>query len=427
MRIIRPRTLLAQGAPTLVGSGNVGGIPAWVTNLQPGTSSAVSLNLPKNLDPDPNRVQTWDKPGGSGGMRMMWQGVGAGGGRFNPYWGRLGALFNWGGGHLSYQGNQILNWEVDTLVWLALTDPFKSFDGTLGVPLQNSDPTWADFLPIETPATNGSPVSAHCYDIQVMMPPGSFGGIVGAKGAFFMPAQTALGYQSPWWAPAGHLYDFAAGAPWQRFPLNSFMPITHNNIGTNMSGLFDTVGNRVLTMGPSDTYIAQLPNTNNPSWSKINLAVSSALLSGGITTAFYAAKNWILAFQNTGLFVCDLNQSPPKWVAQPLTQPYTSWPTSAGQAGFSVGFVPELGDFFLYVFSVDGLTQLSTIYWITPGANISATPWNVITETFTGTINGNFKSPDWGRFFFHPTLKVFLYSGAYDQPVYAIKSTRIHL
>ncbi|MFO0724090.1 MAG: hypothetical protein U1E65_09930 [Myxococcota bacterium] len=129
--------------------------PAWVANLVPGTWAAISTNTISDVDPardpsaNPNYPNEAPWRGGTGqaGVITAW-----GGGAMAYGFGEKGTFLVWGGGHGDYHGNEIYAFDLSTLRWSRLNDPYPN-------PMFNG----IDAYP-EGHYPDGTPVPVHTTD-----------------------------------------------------------------------------------------------------------------------------------------------------------------------------------------------------------------------------------------------------------------------
>jgi hypothetical protein len=136
-------------------------------------------------------------------------------GVYNPYYSNLGALHVHGGGHLSYYGNEVYAFNLDTRKWdpASHTPAFR----IVGAPLSaTQDPyfnvQWGEHQPIN-PANGAEPCAPHSYDSQAIVPP-ELGG--GAKGSFIVIAKMFCHRNADGGSWNTHALDLSTGR-WRRY------------------------------------------------------------------------------------------------------------------------------------------------------------------------------------------------------------------
>ena len=101
--------------------------PDWVFDIEPGTWATVGENSLSDVDPadDPDAnpehpgSPPWNGTNGQSAMIGAWNG-----GAFATDFGRSGALIVYGGGHNDYWGSEVYAFDMDTLRWERLSDPY---------------------------------------------------------------------------------------------------------------------------------------------------------------------------------------------------------------------------------------------------------------------------------------------------------------
>jgi hypothetical protein len=101
--------------------------PPWTLPLVAGTWQAISKNRMKDVDPETDPAANPNYPGESdwhgnsrqGGVIAAW-----GGGALALGYGKYGALLLWGGGHQDYYGNEVYAFDLESLQWSRLSNPY---------------------------------------------------------------------------------------------------------------------------------------------------------------------------------------------------------------------------------------------------------------------------------------------------------------
>jgi len=176
---------------------NVSGpAPSWVTNIAPGTWSAVSLNTISDVDPaddaaaNPNYPNTppWSGNTGQIAVTTTWNG-----GAFAERAGPKGSLIMWGGGHKDYYGNEVYAFSMETRRWTRESNPYRN----VSFPVSNG--IWPD----------GSPSVPHTYSMSSYHPP--------TNSFVCLNTQSS---NSPSNVTVPVLFSFASKS-WRRGPVNS--------------------------------------------------------------------------------------------------------------------------------------------------------------------------------------------------------------
>jgi hypothetical protein len=127
----------AQGSgPITSSSGGLGGgaeipeeAPPWARNLIEGAWIEIGENTISDVDPanDPSAnpnypdAAPWHGNSGHAAVVSAWNG-----GAYAYGLGDYGSLLIWGGGHADYYGNEVYAFDLGTLTWSRLTDPYEA-------------------------------------------------------------------------------------------------------------------------------------------------------------------------------------------------------------------------------------------------------------------------------------------------------------
>lgn len=182
----------------------------------------------RDVDPCPRSNCSYNRGGGfnSDGNRYVVDAFS--GGVFNPWYSRNGALVLHGGGHGDSGENSVYVFDLDTMQFARVSDPYDDVDKAAK---KNFDRDHGEH-------PDGSPASAHTYDLLAVIPPDAGGG---RQGALLRPISLAVlgpSLNVGW----SHAYDFAAGE-WRRYSKNK-CPMRVSASGVQMSAL-DTQRKRV--------------------------------------------------------------------------------------------------------------------------------------------------------------------------------------
>lgn len=126
--------------------------PDWVRQLLAGRWTSVSKNRIVDVDAARDPAVNRNYPGsppwrgceGIGGIVDDWNG-----GALASGYGSAGALLVYGGGHCGYAGNDVYGFDLETLMWKRISNPYSNVSET------SSTGTYAD----------GSPITVHTFDL----------------------------------------------------------------------------------------------------------------------------------------------------------------------------------------------------------------------------------------------------------------------
>lgn len=179
--------------------------PGWLP--EPGHMIELPAhNTFADVDPCPRDDCSYNHGGGfnAGGNRYVVDAFS--GGVFNPYYSQLGALALHGGGHGDSGENSVYVFDLDTMRFKRVSDPYADVDKSAK---KNFDREHGEH-------PDGSPASAHTYDLLAIVPP-DLGG--GPQGSLLRPISLAVlgpSLNIGW----SHAYDFAANR-WTRYSKNA--------------------------------------------------------------------------------------------------------------------------------------------------------------------------------------------------------------
>lgn len=170
---------------------NTGGtppeIPAWVPAA--GKFADISLNVMSDVNPCPTNTCVWSGGGlGPKEMFRVWCG-----GIFAPEYGTKGAFLMFGGGHLSYDGNEVYAFDLASRLWVCHGTP-APYNGTQ--------------IQANGEYPDGTPPAKHTYALVSYLPPAWGGGTLGSLLTFGM---SGSGVEQ-----RVHAFNLATGV-WSRF------------------------------------------------------------------------------------------------------------------------------------------------------------------------------------------------------------------
>lgn len=128
-----------------------GTAPSWATAISVGQWAALSqTNTVKSLAPDPTGAQSYSGNSGQKAVITSWNS-----GALAANIGTYGTYYIWGGGHHDYFGNEVYGFDLGTLTWSRLSEPYPNASDSLV--------TASGWYPAHTGQPNGSPGVPHTY------------------------------------------------------------------------------------------------------------------------------------------------------------------------------------------------------------------------------------------------------------------------
>jgi hypothetical protein len=184
------------------------GYPDW--RPAPGTRRDISRNFVADLNPCPLNNCGYSGQSGQKSVMLVWSG-----GAFAHDFSELGGLVVHGGGHMAYYGNEVYVFNLDTLMWERMNNPWEPEPGARG---------WIGEHAPEGPTGNweegeyapGIPASSHTYDNVAYLPAALAGN---RRGAFLRLTGTSNGWYGGGFTGRTHAFDFDTRR-WRRYSLN---------------------------------------------------------------------------------------------------------------------------------------------------------------------------------------------------------------
>lgn len=302
------------------------------------------------------------------------------GAAFASAYGRLGAWITTGGGHGDYYGNEVYAFELDTLRWVRLNDPYPGGRDSV------VDYSEGEYSP-------GVPLSSHTYQHTQYLPP-ELGG--GPKGSLLLVVSYAAGRLAHGSGRA-HACDLSTGR-WTRYSINKATESINGTSGTCFDARREAYwrvpfgGGVIEYLSTSDRLFRQLVvGTAGGN----NFALNQ-------TCAYDPVRDWLLvldwrpqygaklwALDLAGALARALRASGPSATStQRRIGPGTGWmllvtegasPGTDAQ-GMGMEWCPPLGCFVGY----KGRSVASVYKLIPPLSNPQRTPWRWETETLEG-------------------------------------------
>lgn len=365
--------------------GGRSGLPAWVPPA--GKFSDVSLNVLTDVNPCPGNGCAWSGGGSLGPKAMftVWCG-----GILAPEYGSQGAFLMWGGGHISYDGNEVYAWDIASRLWVCHGTP-SSYNGTqIGTTGEYPD---------------GTPPPPHTYGLSNYLPP-AWGG--GTKGSLLQFGMTGSPVEQ-----RVHAFDLATGV-WSRFTSANLQ--FGNSYGTTVR---DTArqGYWVVPSVCTQMYFVSKTGVVTPQHTNTNRN------SGGESMACLIPSRDVLVNLEYGpgiawLDLASLSSTPATTYWQTVTTTGTG-PTASDLYKWGFEWVDRLGCFVCY----EGTGQ-NTVYKLTPPATLSD-PWVWSSVVMTpqhsespSYVSGN-ANGHWRRFVDVPTLETCMWFESGTGPVQA--------
>jgi hypothetical protein len=403
--VLVARTTLSAGN---ISAGNLP-LPEWVP--APGLRRNVSHNLLADVDPCPARNCSYSGVIGQRAVLEAWCGA-----AFATAYGRLGAWITTGGGHGDYFGNEVYAFELDTLRWVRLNDPYP------GGPASSVDYGEGEYAP-------GIPLSSHTYQHTQYLPP-ELGG--GPKGSLLLVVSYAAGKLAQGSGRA-HVCDLATGR-WSRYSVNKATV----RVNATSATCFDADRNlywRVPYGGAEIEYLA----SDDRSFHKVraessggnNFGVDHVCVRDPLHDLLLvldwrpraAAVLWALDIIGAGGGKRDAPEEPTR-PARRKGASGTAWtalsvegsaPGTAAQ-GMGLEWCPPLRCFVGY----PGSNEQFVYKLVPPGANPQHAAWRWETETLAGDPPiGRSKGPhmNYSRFRWAPAIRSFVWADDPRKPV----------
>jgi hypothetical protein len=170
----------------------------------------ISLNLAADVSPCPLDNCGYSGTSGQKSVMLVWSG-----GAFATDYSRLGGLLVHGGGHKAYYGNEVYVFDLDTLRWRRLSDPWEPYPGARGWIGKHAGlgPTG---IGEEGEYAEGIPASSHTYDNVEYLPAALAGN---RRGSFVRLTGTSNGYWGGGFSGRSHAFDLDTGQ-WRRHSVN---------------------------------------------------------------------------------------------------------------------------------------------------------------------------------------------------------------
>jgi hypothetical protein len=374
-----PQFGVAKREPTL---------PSW--RPAAGTIAAISLNHITDTGVDP---ETTNPPNQNFPSQAPWCGTLHVTGITNAWCGAcyaanystLGGVANWGGGHLGYFGNEKYVFDLSTLRWVRLIDPYNptpfptTIDQTegemaVGIPASNHSQYWPQWLP-SSPLDNSD-------EKGILLQAGSTSNHdVGGGG-------TGRSFQFKLSTPRAH----------SRYSTNR---ATNNSAGAYSSAcpVYDPLRERIWLIAGSQSF----PNVTNlqymdrgvRTWTQASPTIEMPYTDNYVAAMYVPKKDWIVIvnypFGTTTpqFFTIDLSNL----AGGCVSRSFSGTPPAGGGAPYT--WIPDLGKFA----SMDPTAGTRTVIYLTPPASITGS-WTFSSETLSGatpqnSVNQLFSKMQW--------------------------------
>jgi hypothetical protein len=363
-------------------------LPAW--RPAAGTIAAISLNHITDAGIDP---ETTNPPNQNFPTQANWCGTLHVTAITNAWCGaayarnlsKLGHIIAIGGGHLGYFGNEFYGFDLDTLKWSRLIDPYNpvpfpsSIDQTegemaTGIPASNHTqnwPTWLASSPLDNTAD---------------------------KGIYFQAGSTSNHDVGGGGTGRSHYCPLNTPRAWGRYSTNR---ATNNSAGAYSSAcsVYDPLRERIWLIAGSQSF----PNVTNlqymdrgvRTWTQASPTIEMPYTDNYVAAMYVPKKDWIVVvnypFGTTTpqIFTIDLSNL----AGGIVSRSFSGTPPAGGGAPFA--WIPELGKFA----SMDPTAGTRTIIYLTPPASISGS-WVFSSETLSGatpqtSVNQLFTKMQW--------------------------------
>jgi hypothetical protein len=359
-------------------------LPSW--RAAPGKIVAISTNhiTDVGVDPETTNPPNTNYPGSSPwhgslgitGIHNAW--CGAAYARVGKY----GMQVHWGGGHLGYYGNEPHGFNLDTLKWERLLDPFwppvsvDQVEGELapGQPCSNHSQYWNMWLP-SSPLDNSGP-----------------------SGLLFQAGSTSNHDVGGGGSGRSHAMTLDAPRAWSRYSTNRSV---NNSTGaySSATSVYDTLRERLWLIAGTATG----PNTNlqymdrgAKTWVNASPIVVMPYTDDYVAAMYVPKKDWIVIvhyyFNNSQpmvIYTIDLSNLAAGVVQRNYIGPHP------GDGGAPYTWIPELGKFVSMVPTANS----NTLIYLTPPSTITGTwVWsseNVVGPTPMPSVNQLFSKMNW--------------------------------
>jgi hypothetical protein len=222
-----------------------------------GTRSNISRNVVADVNPCPRDNCGYSGTGGQKGVLQAWSG-----GAFATDYSRLGGLVVHGGGHRDYYGNEVYVFDLDTLKWQRLSDPWEPEAGARDWIGRDAGlgPTG---IPGEGEYAEGIPASSHTYDNVEYLPAALAGN---RRGAFVRLTGTSNGWWGGGFSGRSHAFDLDTRR-WQRFSVNRTTRAEGGGDGNAVC--FDTVRQRFWAIGRYYSVVTRYLDIPTRTWHSV--------------------------------------------------------------------------------------------------------------------------------------------------------------
>jgi hypothetical protein len=175
-----------------------------------GTRRNISQNFAADVNPCPGNACGYSGTGGQKNIFITWSG-----GAFATNFSALGALIAHGGGHKGYYGNEVYAFDLDTLMWERLNQPWEPEPGARGWIGENA-PLGPHGIWEEGEYAPGIPASSHTYGNVVYLPAALAGN---RRGCFLRLTGTSNGWYGGGFTGRTHAFDLDTRR-WRRYSVN---------------------------------------------------------------------------------------------------------------------------------------------------------------------------------------------------------------
>jgi hypothetical protein len=382
-------------------------LPDWVP--APGTRVNISRNLLRDVDPCPSRNCGYTGSIGQRGVLAAWCG-----GAFATDYSALGGYLVHGGGHRDYLGNEVYVFDLDTLLWRRLNEPYEPSPGatrwlTREQPLgPTGDLEEGEYAP-------GIPASSHTYD-NVQYLPGAFAG--NRRGYFVRLTGTSNGVLGGGFSGRSHAFDLDARR-WARYSLNRTSKSEGGGEAT--ATCLDNRRARFWSVGWGASNVTRFLDVKSRTWSIVQHSPKRGHnFTYDISGAYHEVLDLFVV-----IYYPISGKDPDRsslW-AMNCARPEDGWRrlSTVGprplKSGPGLEWCPPLTCFVAY----EGWGATRVLKLRAPEADPFARAWTWELEEITGDapVLRKGDAPHYSRFCWAPSVGCFIWADARDQPVQA--------
>ena len=379
--------------------------PDW--RPEAGTRRNISRNFVADVNPCPGNDCGYSGTSGQKSVMLVWFG-----GAFAHDFSALGALLVHGGGHKAYYGNEVYAFDLSTLHWQRLGEPWEPQSGAKGW-IGEQAPLGPSGIREEGEYAPGIPAASHTYD-NVAYLPGALAG--NRRGYFLRLTGTSNGWYGGGFTGRSHAFDLDTGR-WQRFSEN-LTPRTDGG-GDGNAVCFDPGRRRFWAIGRWQSRVTRYLDLPTRTWNAVRG-------TQGHSTGYNQSGCYHPGLDLFVVLFHPLNVSGPErarlW-AMSCAEPERGWvqlgqdgPRPAGPAP-GLEWCPPLGCMVAY----EGRRATRILRLYPPERAVFTLPWRWVEEEIGGDAPAG--RPDgpghYSRFRWAPSAGCFIWADGVRQPVQA--------